>query len=366
MRILWLAHRDPQSPRSGGAEKTIFEISRRLVARGHSISLVTASWAGAPPRSELLGLSIRRYPGVIGPHLALPSLLKREKNGSRPDVIVEDLAHAVPWFSGYLSDLPTIAFFRHLHSRTLPGQVSPPLVALLTWVERQYPRIFPRGIFVAPSPSARNDLVRLGVDPRRIVVIGYGVDDSFFPRGPKSPQPTMIYFAGMRRYKRPEHAILALQGLLARGLNIRLTMVGTGPVVEELKNAVQRLGLQNRVDFTGRLGIEPLARRVSESWVHVQTSVAEGWGLTVEEATRCGTPTVAYDVPGIIDSVTDGANGVLVPDGDVSALVSAVQRVITDREAWQERCLSTPSSTSWDKVADEWETLLIKVTTRGS
>jgi len=366
MRILWLAHRDPQGPRAGGAEKTILEIARRLVTRGHSINLVTASWAGAPPRSELLGLSIRRFPWVMGPHLALPSLLRREKDGSRPDVIVEDLAHAVPWFSGYLTDIPTVAFFRHLHARTLPGQVSPPVAAVLTWVEKQYPRIFSRASFVAPSPSARNDLVRLGVNPRRIAIIGYGVDDSFYLRGSKAPRPTMIYFAGMRRYKRPEHAILALEKLVAQGLDIRLTMVGTGPMVEDLKNVVQRLGLQNRVDFTGRLSVESLAGRVSEAWVHVQTSVAEGWGLTVEEATCCGTPTVAYDVAGIVDSVTNGTNGVLVPNGDVNALSLAVERVIANKDAWQKRCLSTPSRTSWDKVADEWEALLIRLTTSDS
>ena len=42
-------------------------------------------------------------------------------------------------------------------------------------------------------------------------------------------------------------------------------------------------------------------------------SLAEGWGLTILEANTLGTPAVAYDVPGLRDSVRDGQTGWLVP-----------------------------------------------------
>ena len=51
---------------------------------------------------------------------------------------------------------------------------------------------------------------------------------------------------------------------------------------------------------------------MARAHVHVATSVREGWGLVVSEAAALGTPTVAYDVPGLRDS-TRAAGGVVVP-----------------------------------------------------
>jgi len=92
VRVLWLAHRDPENPRSGGAERTIYEVGRRLAARGHEVVLVTAGWRGSRPRAILDGIEVRRYPGSLGVHLALPLVLVREEF----DAAVCDLGHAVP------------------------------------------------------------------------------------------------------------------------------------------------------------------------------------------------------------------------------------------------------------------------------
>jgi glycosyltransferase involved in cell wall biosynthesis len=64
--------------------------------------------------------------------------------------------------------------------------------------------------------------------------------------------------------------------------------------------------------------------------VLVQPSPKEGWGLTVIEASACGTAVVAANSPGLRDSVRDGETGILVPFGDDAALAAAFERVLTD------------------------------------
>ena len=93
MRILWLAHRDPLNPRSGGAERTIFEVALRLIDWGNEVTLVTAGFKGSKPRQDVNGINVIRLGNSITLHLlSLLFLLFY-----RFDVIINDLGHAVPW-----------------------------------------------------------------------------------------------------------------------------------------------------------------------------------------------------------------------------------------------------------------------------
>ena len=86
------------------------------------------------------------------------------------------------------------------------------------------------------------------------------------------------------------------------------------------------------VEFLGFLPGAEKVRRLQSSWAVVQPSPKEGWGLTVVEASACGTAVVASDAPGLRDSVRRDETGLLVPYGDDAALASALVRVLTDPE----------------------------------
>jgi glycosyltransferase involved in cell wall biosynthesis len=288
-------------------------------------------------------------------HLELPELLRKCDS---PDVVIEDLGHVVPFVSERLTRAPGVVFFRHLHRRTLPGQVNVPARWVLGAIERAYPFIYRRWPFVAPSQSAIADLGALGFDASRLHLIGYGVDFEMFQPGTLSETPSLIYFAGLRRYKRPQHALYALKILIENGVDANLFIVGNGPEQASMMNLSRSLGIEDHVTFTGRLGDTELSALISKSWVHVQCSVAEGWGLTVAEAAASGVPTVAYSVPGLIDSVSPGISGILVEDGNIAALARALGTVIRNRLNWTSRCREAVIGHSWEMVARKWDTLL--------
>ena len=216
-------HRDIANPKAGGAERTIYEIGKRLVLRGHEVDVLTGSWRGAHHHETIDGVHYHRYGNRVAPHLVHPFFLEYHSNA---DVIVDDMAHAAPWFSPWFSDKPGVVFFRHLHARTLPGQTTIPLAKVLAWMERHYPHIYRQWLFITESMSSEQDLMRLEIPESRIVRIAPGVDTKLFCPKRKSDEPSIIYFGGMRPYKRPGHALIAFKLLLKSGISARLVLVG--------------------------------------------------------------------------------------------------------------------------------------------
>ena len=223
LKILWMNHRCIRNPNTGGAERTIFEVGKRLVARGHEVDLLTGSWRNAPRHEIIDGIKIHRYGNRVLPHLVQPFYLKYHNDA---DIVVDDMAHAAPWFSPWFSSKPGIVFFRHLHARTLKGQVSPYMALMLSFLERHYSLIYQSWPFVTESSTSERDLLTLGIGQGRITRIPPGVDTDLFKPGTKTDEPSIIYFGRMRPYKRPEHDLVALKLLQDRGLNVHLTMVG--------------------------------------------------------------------------------------------------------------------------------------------
>ena len=165
MRVLWLAHRDPMNPRAGGAERTIFEVARRLIGWGNEVTLVTAGWKKSNVRQNVNGIYVIRLGNSVTMHLLLPFFLLF----NRFDIIINDLGHAVPWASASFLRKNNIVFFRHLHARSLPGQVNPVLAKIITAVEKSYPMLCRGNMFVTESITSINDLVRLGIE--RFVIV---------------------------------------------------------------------------------------------------------------------------------------------------------------------------------------------------
>ena len=352
--ILWVAHRDPHNPKAGGAERTIYELCTRLVKNGHKVTLLTGGWKGCGHIENISGLTVYRYGKNLGPHFALPVFLLR----NRYDFIVNDLGHAVPWFSSALLSKSNIVFFRHLHSRSLPGQVNGFLSKLITSIERCYFIPYHSSTFVTESKTSENDLVRLGINDRRIFKIPPGVDRDLFHPKVKTAYPSIVYFGGMRKYKRPQECIFLLKNLNREFENVRLTVIGSGPEEKRVRELAGRMNLLEMITFKGRISEMELSDIVASSWLNVHTSVTEGWGLSILEASAAGTPTVAYDVPGVADAVEDGINGIKVRDGDREALTKAALSILRDPEKWWLSSLEVAKKYSWDITAARWEKLM--------
>lgn len=107
-----------------------------------------------------------------------------------------------------------------------------------------------------------------------------------------------------------------------------LLIVGEGSRRELLEAQVRDLRIAHRVVFTGRRDDIPAVTAALD--VAVLPSYREAQGLTILEAMALSRPVVASDVGGIPEMITDGVTGLLVPPHDVTALASAIIRLLRD------------------------------------
>jgi len=98
---------------------------------------------------------------------------------------------------------------------------------------------------------------------------------------------------------------------------------------EELEREAGRLGIRDRVIFTGFVERPQVALAGMDVLVHASIR-PEPFGRTVVEGMACEVPVVASGAGGILEVVDDGVNGLLYPPGDVGAMAAAVRTLLRD------------------------------------
>ena len=331
--LLAINFRDPSHPEAGGAELHLEHVLLDAVRRGWRVTWLAAGFAGGAPEGEHKGMRIVRRGSWWDFNLRVPALLKHEFAGAgRPDLIVEDV-NKVPCFSPWFTDVPVSVIVPHLFGTTVFREANAIVASYVLALESQIPRAYARCRFVAISESTRDDLVARGIPKGQVTVVHCGIDHARYHADPavaKASRPTLTFVGRLRRYKGLDWVLRSLPAVRARVPDVRLEIIGDGPYGEPLRREVKRLGLEPAVEFLGFLpGAEKVAR-LRASWAVLQPSPKEGWGLTVVEASACGTAVIASDAPGLRDSVRRDETGLLVPYGDDAALASAITRVLTE------------------------------------
>jgi glycosyltransferase involved in cell wall biosynthesis len=359
LNILWVNHRDPKHPKAGGAEVRIHEIGKRLVQSGNSVRLVCERWAGSKSTEFLDGIEIKRVAGRLTIHLIFPFLLNRFDGY---DVVIDDVAHGVPWWSSFFTNKSVVGQVHHVHQEVLSFELNPFSARLIALSEGTIKYSYKK--LVAVSESTKKALIQSFGIPKNIVkVIPNGVDADFYRPMLKSSLPTLLWVGRVKRYKRIDHVLSAFRIIRNHLPDAKLIIVGDGDYLESSKNTAKMLGLSGVV-FAGAVNEKQKVAFMASSWVTVSSSFVEGWGMTITENAACGTPAVAYDVAGLRDSIKDGVTGLLVENGNVEALAEAVMRVLRDeglRRQLGENALKYAKQFSWDKTAEEFMKVLERV-----
>lgn len=293
----------------------------------------------------------------------VPWVWRRELRGRGYDVVVDDI-NKIPFVTPLYVNRPILAQTHHFFRETIFREASPPAALYVYLSEYLVPLCYRRRRFAAVSPSSREELVRWGVPASRIEVIYNAVDhDSYRPGGDaaRAAEPLIVYLGRLKRYKRIDLLLRALPRLATRVPGVKLRMVGSGDFEPALRALARKLGVAERVEFTGFVSEAEKVRHLQAGWVAANPSSKEGWGVTVIEANACGTPVVAARVPGLQDAVRDGETGILLDPCTPESLAGALARVLQDealRRRLSEGALAWARGFTWDRSADETERLL--------
>jgi glycosyltransferase involved in cell wall biosynthesis len=366
VRILLTNWNDRENPHAGGAEIHLHELFGRIAGWGHEVHLIASGWPGAAPQAVVDGMHVQRVGGRHSFALRGRGAV-RQALRERPtpfDIVVEDI-NKVPLFLPLVTRLPLVAIVPHLFGTTAFAEASAPMAAVVWAAELPIPRIYRRAAFHAISESTRDDLVRRGVSPDRVVVIHPGVDSRVYrpdAATPRATRPTFLYLGRLKRYKGVEFALRALAQARggaggaggARRDDITLDVCGQGDDRPRLERLAAELGLGPAVRFLGFVSEEEKRRLLRRAWAVVFPSPKEGWGITNVEAAACGTPAIASDSDGLRESVRNGVTGFLVPHGDVPGLADRMLALATDPalvERLGQGARGFAAGLSWDTAA---------------
>ena len=196
------------------------------------------------------------------------------------------------------------------------------------------------GVIVKSRPMA-DTLLSLGARSDRLLISASGANsDLFHGSNPAQSPPRLLAVGRFVAKKGPLQTIRAF-GLMCQSLGPviprpTLWMVGEGPLLKPARVLVRDLGLQDCVRFFGARPQDQVADLMRQVRGFVQHSMvapdgdSEGNPVAVMEAQLSGLPVVATSHAGIPEVVLDGQTGLLVEEGDETAMAQAMALLVQD------------------------------------
>jgi glycosyltransferase involved in cell wall biosynthesis len=350
MRILILTWRDLAHSAAGGAEVYTEQVARRWVDAGHDVTLFAATVPNRPNDEAVDGYRVVRRGGRLTVYRAARRWYR--ENGIGEFDVVIDMVNTVPFKAHeWVKDTPVIAFFHQTAEECWHFNAPLPVAMLGRYVlEPQWIRSYRGRRVMVVSQSTADALARFGVHDT--VVLPEGFEPVAIPDVRKESRPTVAWMARLVPYKRPQDVVEAARLAREQVPDLQVWIMGGGPMLDELRKAAPE-----GVEILGRVSEEDKIDRMARAHVHVATSAREGWGLVVSEAAALGTPTIAYNTPGLKDS-TVAAKGQLCPPEPAALaafLVESLPRLMTTTI----EPIAYGGAHSWDEVAFEMEDAVI-------
>lgn len=199
------------------------------------------------------------------------------------------------------------------------------------------------------------------VQRRTVVAQETGAPHGRLPiaKGLEAGQRVEVMFAGrLLGLKGVQFAVSAMALLRDRGLDARLTVIGSGPMALPLRELAKHLELGERVVFEPFLPQQELFARYAAAHVFLFPSLRDAGGNVVQEAFSAGVPVVCLDLGGPPSFVNERC-GVVVPAREAAneavvaaRLADAVLQVVASPERWQRvhlGALARAEELSWER-----------------
>jgi glycosyltransferase involved in cell wall biosynthesis len=350
----------------------VWNLARQLTQRGHRVAIITRGGARRTTREERDGVTIWRapfvpvYPYHVHLHGLFVSRLLRQMEGDF-DVLN---AHT-PLPPVVRTSLPLVTTFhspmRSDTARTVAGGARGVLTRLQTPISVGIEKALLRQSrqVSAVAGWVAEELQPYGVDPRRVMVTGNGMEDAFLEASDlhAAREPFILSVGRLQVGKGVEDLIEAARLVENNqpGFGLRYVIVGDGPLRAKLEEQAQKAGLAECMQFVGQIGVErraELADLYRRAAMFVLPSHHEGMPTVLLEAMAAGAPVISTAVGGALEVIRDGENGLLTPPVVPSALSEAILSLANDSGLAERLGHAARESVrrrySWDAVSEQY------------
>lgn len=365
MNILLINWQDIKNPFGGGAEVHLHEVFKRIVQKGHSVTLLCCKYKGAPAEEMIDGIKVIRRGSRNLFNFYVPYWYKKLVRFEKFDVVVDDI-NKIPFYTPLYVKEPLVGVIHHLFGKSIFLEAPLPAAIYVSTTEKLGLYVYRKLVLVVGSLSTYRELIEKGFSEAQLPLVQYSVDHALYRQKQSISSKTnhIGYLGRIKKYKSVDHLIHAFKIVLDEMPQVKLSIVGDGDGKESLERLAQELELSDSITFHGFVSEEMKVDLLNQMHVVVNTSAKEGWGLTVVEANACGVPVIASDVPGLRDSVVDEKTGLLYEYGNIEQLVQKILLVLRDshlRNKLAEEALVWAKSFDWDSSAEKMLEVLTQV-----
>jgi glycosyltransferase involved in cell wall biosynthesis len=345
----------------GGAEKRVYELSRRLAGRGHEVHCYGIKWWEGDQHLLREGV---HYHGICPPM----DLYVGGRRSIREAIAFAWRVLAAPSGSYEIVDCQHFPYFPCFSAKVRTWRS--PATLFITWHEvwGSYWREYlgrGKGIFgqaieravagltmnnIAVSERTKRDLEGLGQSRIRVVPNGIDLDEIEMIR-PSERKAELVYAGRLLSHKNVDLLVSALALARDEIPDVRALIIGDGPEAYRLKRQIRELGLEDRVEMAGFLEYEEMISRLKAARIFVLPSTREGFGMAALEALACGTPVVTVDHP--MNAAADLVRGAgfLCPP-TAQGLAGAIIEGLENGKGLRERCLKRARGYDWEAICD--------------
>jgi glycosyltransferase involved in cell wall biosynthesis len=349
----------------GGAEKRIWEISKRLVKKGHEVHLFGMKyWNGG---------DVVINDGVYLHGVCEPKELYVEGRRSIIEAIYFARKLLIPLMKEDFDviDCQAFPYFPCFAAKICSSVKRTPLV--ITWHEvwdgYWYEYLGKKGVFgkcieimtahhtdklIAVSERTKKDLERIGVK-KEIRVIPNGIDLGKIEKVKPSKEETAVIFAGRLIKEKNVDVMIKAVNLVKREVpDVNCIIIGDGPEKSKLEKLAYELGLENNSVFTWFLDdYDEVISYMKSSKVFVLPSTREGFGIVALEANACGLPvvTVNHKRNAACDVITNDENGFIceLSEGDVAEMIL---KGLDKRKEMKRKCIECAKGYDWERIVN--------------
>lgn len=342
----------------GGAEVHFHEIFRRIVKKGHKVTLVAHKFAGCFNEEIIDGIKIIRVGNKFLFHKQFKVYYKTNLKSQNFDLVVDDISK-IPLNTPVYIHKPIVGILHHIHGNSLYKEIPFFLAAYIIRKEKQIPSYYKNTPIFTVSQSTTDELVKLGFDKDKTGILYNGIEQNLFESCivKKSDTPLLTYVGRIKKYKNINQIIDAVVLLKKTIPNIKLAIGGKGDYLNYLKDYVNKLGLNNNIKFLGFLTEEEKAEILGKAWFFLTMAEKEGWGITVIEANAMKTPAIGSDVAGLRDSIQNKQTGYLVPLGNSELLANKIKELIKNKSEYKtlaNKAYEWSKKFTWDHSANSF------------
>ncbi len=361
MRIIQVARK--VYPATGGLEKHVWELSRRLKGEGHYVRIVTSQ---RTPKQNTTTLPVTRVTCIPMPRkLLIPSIrfLSRLKKFAGNSTILHlhynTLFGEPILFLCKKIHLPTVVTLHSDYRRTaLASRIFD--AASMHLLNQTATR------FICLTNAHKQEFARRGLSLEKIAVIPNAIDIQehrrHFSRAShqvesKEKTNDLLFVGNLDPRKNVGliiRAITRISQWKPRDMYIpTLTIVGSGRLEDRLKTLVEQLNMGKYIRFLGQISRQELFKQYALSRVVVIPSRSEGVPTVALEAMVCGKPIIATRITGMCETVIDGETGLLAKPDDVDDFAEKIIHLLKSphlQSRFGKRATKEVQRYSWEKI----------------